>query len=662
MHSLFDFSVYKIVVETSDGSHAPFSTTREDDRFQVRLTAPQSVRLRSARLHLPFEYEPNDRLMLNGYQSWTETREFTLNEKPSPPFRLTESLFRPYGDYAFAPQGFRSFSWAYIRRNEDYFFMGACDETGGYLIIEYLPEKNEIIFHKDCEHADFLPNALLFDIYFEKGTNYEIIFENYLKKWRLPPLLAPPLTGWTSWYYHYVSINEQIILDNLSTFEKFPIDLFQIDDGWQSAVGDWLSANKKFPNGLKKIADAIHAWGFKAGLWLAPFVCEQKSEIYRNRPNFLLRNKDGAPVRAGVNPLWGGLRRLSFFALDVRNPDVQTYLIRVLKTILHEWGFDLVKLDFLYAATLAPDRNRADEMWFAMDFLREHVGQKWILACGVPLSSAMGRVDYCRIGADVSLSWDTPLLARLGARERLSTASSLRSTIYRRGLNGRAFWNDPDVFLLRFEKNSLTPFQRDTLTILNLIFGGIVLTSDNPQKYAPQTALRFAALFPHVSPPKTRVTEINESLYRIDGEINGFRYLVYANLSSKNVTIIPPSGLYFETLKENFVYFDGQTGRTISGYETVVYFVTDVEADVSFGGSAPRLFPGSEITSFEVTENRVTLTVAPETPPGRIFILVSLKFETIIVNGQNYEINKNVLSILQEKNRGIAIINALNYK
>ncbi|EKC48560.1 hypothetical protein OBE_15116, partial [human gut metagenome] len=36
----------------------------------------------------------------------------------------------------------------------------------------------------------------------------------------------------------------------------------------------------------------------------------------------------------------------------------------------------------------------------AMDFLRECVGEKMILGCGVPLMPAFGKVDYCRIGAD----------------------------------------------------------------------------------------------------------------------------------------------------------------------------------------------------------------------------------------------------------------------
>lgn len=49
------------------------------------------------------------------------------------------------------------------------------------------------------------------------------------------------------------------------------VNTFQVDDGYQTAVGDWLSVDsKKFPFGMRRVADAVHQRGLKAGLWLAP--------------------------------------------------------------------------------------------------------------------------------------------------------------------------------------------------------------------------------------------------------------------------------------------------------------------------------------------------------------------------------------------------------
>ena len=88
---------------------------------------------------------------------------------------------------------------------------------------------------------------------------------------------------------------------------------------------------------------------------------------------------------------------------------IRSYYVKtVFRTVIDDWGFSFVKLDFLYAACMtgAHGFSRGELMGRAMDFLRETVGDGKILGCGVPLASAFGVVDYCRIGCDVSLDWD----------------------------------------------------------------------------------------------------------------------------------------------------------------------------------------------------------------------------------------------------------------
>ena len=104
-----------------------------------------------------------------------------------------------------------------------------------------------------------------------------------------------------------------------------------------------------------------------------------------------------------------------------------------------------------------------------LEFLKIQAGDKMILGCGVPLGSAFGKVDFCRIGADVHLQWEDNLQRFHGNRERTSTLLSLRSTLGRWQLNNRVFHNDPDVFILRKEKNKLTLNQQYTLLIINTL-------------------------------------------------------------------------------------------------------------------------------------------------------------------------------------------------
>ena len=101
----------------------------------------------------------------------------------------------------------------------------------------------------------------------------------------------------------------------------------------------------------------------------------------------------------------------------------------------------------------------------------------------MPLGSAFGKVDYCRIGCDVGLDYDDKLYMRIIHRERVSTKYSMRNTVFRRQLSGRAFWNDPDVFLLRHDNISLTWEQRETLATVNSQFGGVLFTSDDVSGY-----------------------------------------------------------------------------------------------------------------------------------------------------------------------------------
>ena len=57
----------------------------------------------------------------------------------------------------------------------------------------------------------------------------------------------------------------------LALCADWPFDVVQLDDGFQSEVGDRLVTNEKFPSGLAGVADSISAAGFRPGLWIAPF-------------------------------------------------------------------------------------------------------------------------------------------------------------------------------------------------------------------------------------------------------------------------------------------------------------------------------------------------------------------------------------------------------
>ena len=123
--------------------------------------------------------------------------------------------------------------------------------------------------------------------------------------------------------------------------------------------------------------------------------------------------------------------------------------------------------------------NRGQLMADALDLLRQSAAPgTWFDLCGVPIGSALGRTEFCRIGCDVGLDWDGPAYMRGTGRERVSTKNSLANTRGRAHLDGRAFRCDPDVFFLRPDVR-LTNEQRMELLEADSSLGGVLFTSDD---------------------------------------------------------------------------------------------------------------------------------------------------------------------------------------
>ena len=471
--------------------HLTLSIQHTEDTLQVGIHTDRDIILRHVRAVYDCPYSASEAIFLNGYQTWTDSIEHTVRDRMHGLNRIPKNLvekyaFTQYGDYGFVdypdkPGQLHGFSYGYIRLHTNYRFFGSLDEDHGFTVFRTDTDAGTLTAERDCAGLHVHGDYKALDLLFLEGREQEV-FDGYFS--RLGIQLreeAKPLYGYTSWYRHYQNISEQIILEDLAGMQgqPYPVDVFQIDDGYQTAVGDWLSVDPvKFPEGMAKIAAAIRETGILPGIWLAPFAAEEKSELFRLHPDWFVQDEFGRPVKGGSN--WSG-----FYALDICNEDVRSYLREVFRTITQDWGYRLLKLDFLYAACIVPrpGKTRGQLMAEAMDFLRECAGDAFILGCGVPLASAFGRVDYCRIGCDVCLDWDDKPHMRLTHRERVSTKNAVLNAVFRRQLDGRAFLNDPDVFLLRSEGTSMTAEQRTCLAEVCALTGSVLFTSDDPSQY-----------------------------------------------------------------------------------------------------------------------------------------------------------------------------------
>jgi alpha-galactosidase len=86
---------------------------------------------------------------------------------------------------------------------------------------------------------------------------------------------APFQVGWCSWYQYFHGVTEEDVRSNLALADAWPFEVFQVDDGYQAAIGDWLETNERFPSDLAGLADTIRAAGRTPGIWLAPFLASK---------------------------------------------------------------------------------------------------------------------------------------------------------------------------------------------------------------------------------------------------------------------------------------------------------------------------------------------------------------------------------------------------
>lgn len=451
------------------------------NRVKAKVKALDNVVVTKANVSYDFEFKKNDSIFCNGYQSCTDSKEFSIEEKMNnlkqiPSLVSKKFSFKSYGDIAFydyEKDVLHSWDVGYVRGDVNRFF-GNNNYLWAGIIIEFRHQENVIRLVDDINNVSIKKDeeVLFFDYYIEEFDDLDNL--EYFKQFT--PRTTKKLVGYSSWYNHFENINEQIVIQNLDAVDK-TFNLFQIDDGYEAAVGDWkISNHEKFPNGLRSVVDRIHEKNLMAGIWIAPFVAGEGSKLIKDHPKWL-KLVDGKPVKCGSN--WGG-----FYALDFYNEEVRSYIKECL-LFFKDMGFEFFKLDFLYAVSLPlyEGKNRHQVACEAYRFLREVLGDSIILGNSCIMAPAFQVFDYVRIGPSITSEFDDSWVMRKMHRERNSTKVAIQNTIYRSIFNGKVFMNDPDVFLLRKELK-MSFEQKYSLAMINAIFGSILMTSDDITTYA----------------------------------------------------------------------------------------------------------------------------------------------------------------------------------
>ncbi|HTX74470.1 MAG TPA: alpha-galactosidase, partial [Rectinemataceae bacterium] len=187
---------------------------------------------------------------------------------------------------------------------------------------------------------------------------------------------------------------------------------------------------------------------------------------------------------AGWNPGWGG----TFHCLDLSLSEVERHLLSIFDTLIEEWGYRYLKLDFLYAGLLRGRHAGGGAAYQHYDRVMGRIGSRTrnsggkpvaYLGCGAALEASSRHFPLMRIGADTRERWEYGVLRLLGYPGRPAAHVNLGHSIARSLFNGTIFRNDPDVLFCRATRIGLSETEKELVALVAFMFGSQIMVSDS---------------------------------------------------------------------------------------------------------------------------------------------------------------------------------------
>ena len=217
------------------------------------MTPRTAVTLLAAELRVPVPVPPSSRIFVNGYQTWTESRELGPRDRIPSLNRLARSRCSMYGDYEFVtnpgfPGRFHGWTYGYVRTQSDLLTLfGSLAEQTGFTLVTVTASAGRVTLQKECGGV---------------ACRHLCPVRRVCGNWNGPgdvrPLFRPPWPPTSPdaasdrldklvQLLHGHHAGDHPAQPRRSERTQVPLDVFQIDDGWQHAVGDWLTANAQVP-------------------------------------------------------------------------------------------------------------------------------------------------------------------------------------------------------------------------------------------------------------------------------------------------------------------------------------------------------------------------------------------------------------------------------
>jgi hypothetical protein len=228
-------------------------------------------------------------------------------------------------------------------------------------------------------------------------------------------LATEPL--YCTWNYGvFTGVDENTCLQRIALAGKTQKGgVFQLDHGYQRAHESHASwgymdayypdstatwDKNRFPGGPRRIVDACKKAGLRPAIWWTPRM-DVGGPISRDHPEWIALNPAGNPIE-----------KVGDLHPDYSVPEVRAFIEQSLRTVIDDWEFEGIKLDFVSWAFDAPDlvyRNGGTSIYWKrwlLRLIRKMLGPGgYFLHCvSCPLGNPFLAIDGCdsfRAGGDI---------------------------------------------------------------------------------------------------------------------------------------------------------------------------------------------------------------------------------------------------------------------
>ncbi len=399
-----------------------------------------------------------------------------------------------------------------------------------YLSFAFLGEK-ETIAIGNADHTRFLHRSTIYNrthqtglnekttadeqVFFESGMLLEDIridneyiklpelfiytgnrpYETMLElAWKISEISEARQASITS--YHWINRPEELYsfdkLDRQLNFlhnldPKLPLHSIIINKGY-CTEGDWLEANDNWNGGMDRAAREIFKDGYRAGIWIAPFVVSKESKVLKQHPEWLLKNFENEPITREMDG------KGTFFMLDGSHPGYQRYLRKVFgslrksgyifyETAYMDWGL----IDSWEIKRATPGKTSVEIFRDILQLIREEIGMgsMWMMD-DVPFGPVIGFADIVRVSVPLQNEWNS-----------FGIQNVIRESYYTHYFNNIFWQNSPMEIRLSASNTGLNEKEILSLALWQGILGGAVGTTEEFDKLNGKQLELFRFLEPN---------------------------------------------------------------------------------------------------------------------------------------------------------------------